>query len=275
VHAVRGAMVAVCLLTAGMGLPWPGLWAADRLLAGIASAVAFVYTSAWCLERLSRAGQAAMGALIYTGPGIGIMVTGAAGGGMLAAHVPAGTGWIAFALLAVVLTVAVWGVFAPEPRGVDPVATATATPSAPAPVSGLPLQTALLALAYGIAGLGYIVSATFLPVIARETLAGSRWSDVFWPLFGLGVTVGAVVASRLPASADQRVLLAICYFLQSLGIALPLVLPTEAGMAIGTAVLGLPFTAGFSLSLWAASALLFAGGLLYLGMVRLFPLQRS
>jgi MFS family permease len=240
-HAVRGALVAVGLLTAAMGLPAPGLWAAARFGAGVASAVGFVYTTTWCLERLTRAGQSGLGALIYAGPGIGILVGGIAGAGMLAAHVAAGVGWTAFALLALVLTAAVWRIFVPQDSAPASGA-ATHAPRQRAP-TGLPARTALLALAYGIAGLGYIISATFLPVIARATLARSSWSDFFWPLFGLGTTAGALLASRLPAAADQRTLLAGCYGVQALGIVLTLLVPTEAGLAIGTTVLGLPFTA--------------------------------
>jgi MFS family permease len=140
-----------------------------------------------------------------------------------------------------VLTASVWRIFAPDQGDAVPASPdATAAPVAP---RGLSAQTAWLALAYGLAGLGYIVTATFLPVIARETLAGSRWSDVFWPLFGLGTTAGAWLASRIRPGADARVLLAGSYFIQSLGIALTLLLPTEIGMAVGTTLLGLPFTA--------------------------------
>jgi MFS family permease len=100
-----------------------------------------------------------------------------------------------------------------------------------------------LALAYGLAGIGYIITATFLPVIARQALPGSRWLDLFWPLFGVGVMVGAVAASRLKAAGDLRLRLAACYAMQSAGVAASLVSPTLAGFAVGSVLLGLPFTA--------------------------------
>ena len=100
-----------------------------------------------------------------------------------------------------------------------------------------------LTLAYGIAGIGYIVTATFLPVIARQALPGSPWLDLFWPLFGVGVMLGALGASRLRATADLRLRLAACYAIQSVGVAASLVSPTLAGFALGSLLLGLPFTA--------------------------------
>ena len=51
-----------------------------------------------------------------------------------------------------------------------------------------------LTIAYGLAGFGYIITATFLPVIARAALPGSVWLDLFWPILGIGVAVGAVLA---------------------------------------------------------------------------------
>ncbi|RYF38535.1 MAG: YbfB/YjiJ family MFS transporter, partial [Comamonadaceae bacterium] len=100
-----------------------------------------------------------------------------------------------------------------------------------------------LTLAYGLAGFGYIITATFLPVIARLALPGSAWLDLFWPIFGLGVIAGALIASRIPTSGDLRLLLAGCYAVQAVGVAASLVSPSLAGFAIGSLLLGLPFTA--------------------------------
>jgi hypothetical protein len=39
-------------------------------------------------------------------------------------------------------------------------------------------------------------------VIARQALPGSPWLDLFWPIFGLGVILGALVASRVRSGGD-------------------------------------------------------------------------
>ncbi len=83
----------------------------------------------------------------------------------------------------------------------------------------------------------------FLPVIARQVLPGSPWLDLFWPIFGAGITGGALIASRLRTARDLRLRLAACYALQALGIATSLVYPSLAGFALGSLLLGLPFTA--------------------------------
>ena len=105
-------------------------------------------------------------------------------------------------------------------------------------------EVATLAFAYGISGFGYIVTATFLPVIARAALpADSPWLDLFWPVFGAGVIVGALLATRVRVSGDLRLVIAGAYVVQAVAIGIGVGAPTAAGFAIGSVLLGLPFTA--------------------------------
>ncbi len=238
---VRGGLAATCLLTLGMSVHFAPAWPVLRFAAGVASAVVFVYTSGWCLAQLARMEVPAMGALIYTGPGGGIMLSGLAASGMVALGWSAATGWLIFGVLAAVLTAVVWSVFRPDSAIAAAAPSAAASPSQQ--VDHGAGEIAALTVAYGLAGFGYIITATFLPVIARQALPGSHWLDLFWPLFGLGVILGALIASRLRVQTDLRLLLAGCYVIQALGVAASLVSPSLAGFAIGSLLLGLPFTA--------------------------------
>jgi len=240
---VRGGLAATAVLTLGMALQWPAAWPALRLAAGVASAFVFVYTSAWCLGQLSRLGLAAMGALIYAGPGGGIVLGGLAATIMVPMGWSAALGWLIFGVLAALLTAAVWSAFAT--RGESALAAPVVGPTV-APQQGPAhggAEVTLLALAYGLAGFGYIITATFLPVIARQSLSGSPWLDMFWPILGAGTIVGVLIASRIRGAGDLRLRLAVCYLVQALGIAASLWSPTLAGFAIGSLLLGLPFTA--------------------------------
>ena len=240
---VRAGLVATVLLTLGMALHLSAAWVVLRFAAGVASAVVFLYTSGWCLEQLARRGVPAMGALIYVGPGAGIVASGLAASALVAGGAPAAAGWLTFGVLAALLTGSVWRVF-DRRRGIaaPPVGAGAGTAGAEDARVGAG-YLGLLSLAYGIAGIGYIITATFLPVIARQALPGSHWLDLFWPLFGVGVMLGAVGASRLPAGGDLRLRLAACYAVQAAGVAASLVSPTLAGFALGSLLLGLPFTA--------------------------------
>jgi hypothetical protein len=232
--AMRLGLGLTVVLTLGMALHFPGVWTLLRLFAGIASALVFVYTSGWCLARLADAGAPQLGGVIFVGPGLGIAVSGFATTAMVAAGASASTGWTAMAILAALLTAFVW----PKVRGVVTIAP---PPIGFSQASGGAM--AMLAVAYGLAGFGYIVTATFLPVIARQTLPGSVWLDLFWPLFGLGVAAGALITIRFPAGWDRRHLLMGCYALQAIGIMLGVWWPSLAGFALGSLLVGLPFTA--------------------------------
>ncbi len=241
---VRAGLVATTLLTLGMALHLPAVWPLLRFAAGVASALVFVYTSGWCLAQLARLDAPALGGIMYAGPGAGIALSGLFASAMVALQWKAATGWLIFGVLAAVLTAAVWRTFQERGQGQGGSA-ANAVPSTPA-TSHAPAgrrQMLLLALAYGLAGFGYIITATFLPVIAREAMPGSVWIDFFWPIFGLGVVTGALLATRIPATGDFRYLLAGAYTVQALGIAASVFSPNLAGFAIGSLLLGIPFTA--------------------------------
>lgn len=240
---VRAGLIATTLLTLGMAVYLPLAWPLLRFAAGVASAVVFVYTSGWCLSQLARLGAPTLGGVIYAGPGAGIALSGLFASGMVALHWTAAAGWLIFGGLAAVMTAMVWRTFNERPLQAIGAGAATApaaaSPSAPAG----PSQMVFLTLTYGLAGFGYIITATFLPVIAREAMPGSIWIDFFWPIFGLGVFSGALLATRVPARHDFRYLLAVCYLVQALGIAASVFSPTLAGFAIGSLLLGMPFTA--------------------------------
>jgi hypothetical protein len=239
---LRAGLVATALLTLGMALPVAGAWPLLRFAAGVASAVVFVYTSGWCLAQLARRGASAMGGVMYTGPGAGIVVSGVFASGMVQWGWHAATGWAIFGVLAALLIALVWRTFGGSAGAPAPAAGAAAAVVAPDAGHGRG-EIAALAVAYGIAGFGYIVTATFLPVIARAALPGSPWLDMFWPIFGAGVMAGALLATRLRTDGDLRWLLAGSYAIQAAGIGISVWSPSLAGFALGSLMLGVPFTA--------------------------------
>ena len=327
---LRGGLVATCLLTLGMALQLPALWPWLRFAAGVASAFVFVFTSGWCLARLAERNASNLGGLMFTGPGAGIAISGVLASGMVALHWKASAGWLIFGVLACVLTAVTWRTFGmQQPVAVASKSTGNTSPNIvrPAIVSRWKIdgQMAWLAIAYGLDGLGYIITATFLPVIARQVMPGSVWLDLFWPLFGVAVTVGALLSTRIPLKGDLRYVLAAGYIMQAVGVIIAVWLPTPLGFAAGSLLLGMPFTAitffamqevrrlkphnvasytglltavfglgqiagpplaawllsrsatvgqGFNLALEIAASSLVLGALMFVGLARVYPLQR-
>ena len=240
---LRGGLVATCVLTLGMALQVPALWPWLRFAAGVASAFVFVFTSGWCLARLAERNASNLGGLMYTGPGAGIAISGVLASGMVALQWKAAAGWLIFGVLACVLTAMTWRTFGmklAKPAPTEPVSATTATA---ATSFASRWHMFWLAIAYGLDGLGYIITATFLPVIARQVMPGSVWLDLFWPLFGLAVIAGALLSTRISLKGDLRYVLAASYMMQAVGVIITVWLPTPLGFALGSLLLGLPFTA--------------------------------
>jgi len=244
---VRGGLLTTGLLTVAMAWTDMPAWPLLRFLAGVTSGVVFVYTSGWCLSQLARLGFPNMGGIIYMGPGAGIVLSGLLASGMVAWHWTAATGWLIFGLLAFVLTALVWRHLSGSDERLLPLAPRlekdAASTNDTARMGHGPLEMTLLTVAYGISGFGYIITATFLPVIARTALPSSHWLDLFWPLFGVGVMTGAWLATRIRPGGDFRLLLLGGYLIQALGIGISLWRPSLVGFALGSLLLGLPFTA--------------------------------
>ena len=244
---VRGGLLATGALTLAMAWTDMPAWPLLRFLAGVTSGVVFVFTSGWCLSQLTRLGLPSMGGFIYMGPGAGIVLSGLLASGMVAWHWTAATGWLIFGLLAFALTALVWRRLIGSDERLLPLAPRlkkdVGKAADAATIGHGPFEIFLLTVAYGIAGFGYIITATFLPVIARAALPGSHWLDLFWPLFGAGVMTGAWLATRIRPGGDFRRLLLGGYLIQALGIGVSLWSPSLVGFAVGSLLLGLPFTA--------------------------------
>lgn len=258
---VRVSLVLTVLLTLAMALPggMPA-WLVWRTIAGVVSALVMVYATAWCMQRLDELGHPTLGGLMFCGPGVGIVVTGLSVFGMVGAHWLANWGWIAFTVLGVLMLVPVWRVFGAPPPAVPARAGQVGSKDAPAPTPRLDLETWALTVAYGLAGFGYIITATFLPVIARQAIPGTVWADLFWPILGVGVAVGAFLVTRVGMHHDNRRVAMILYTVQAIGVAVAAFWPTVPGFALSSLLVGLPFTALVSFlmrearRLWGAAA---------------------
>ena len=238
---VRSGLIATAALLIGMGLLHGfSVWGVLRTAAGVMSAWVFVFASGWGARRLAETNSPMLGGVIFTGPGVGIATTGLLGG--VVGRWGSDAAWIGFGIVALALVAVIWRVFDDGAKAVPASVGMSAAPRSAAATQAARGDAGWLIALYGIAGFGYIITATFLPVIARQALPGSPWPDLFWPLFGLAVIVGALIGARAPTHWDNRLLMAIAYALQAAGVVLSVVWPTIVGFALGSLLLGLPFT---------------------------------
>jgi MFS family permease len=259
---IRWGLGMTAVLTLAMGvtmvMPFKGayagleqpLWMLLRAASGIASSWVVVFASGWCLVQLTQLRVPRLGGIIYCGPGIGILVTGLLAGGVSAIGWRTASTWTLFGLLALVLSALVWRVFNARAASATPVSEPVNAGQAHKTKAGSnrirprqKTESRILVAAYGLSGFGYIITATFLPVIARAAMPDSGLHDMFWPLFGAFVALGAWLAVFIPVHFDHRRLLGICYLMQAAGVLASVLWPTLTGFALGSILLGLPFTA--------------------------------
>jgi len=263
VRMIRWGLGLTILLTLGMGITMAApfnsllsgleqpLWMLLRAGSGVASAWVVVFASGWCLMQLTQLRAPRLGGIIYCGPGIGILVTGLLAGGVSTINWRASSTWTMFGVLAFALSVLIWRTFngMPQNAGAPPAAAGAAKHTRESALADHSAhrrhkaESRMLAFAYGLSGFGYIITATFLPVIARAAMPESRLHDLFWPLFGACVAIGAWLAVFIPVHFDHRRLLCVCYLMQAAGVLASVLSPSLGGFAIGSILLGLPFTA--------------------------------
>lgn len=215
----RVALLALALIvasTAAMG--WTGslpVWLFLRFVAGVASAWALVSTSVWCLGWLSRFERPAGPGLLYAGVGAGIALAGLYCWRAGAADVRPDALWLQLGALALAGLAAVALLM---PRGMPSTAATAPATAGPAAAGGVPWG---LVICYGLLGFGYILPATFLPVLARAVVDDPAVFGAAWPVFGAAAAVSTLFASLALSRMSRRHVLAGSHALMALGCLLP------------------------------------------------------
>jgi MFS family permease len=232
--AVFGASLALSVgTTAAMGL-WDTLaaWWVLRFVAGLASAGVMVLGSAIALDSLAQRGAARRKGIIFSGVGVGIVLSGVAVlalDGLLHAR---GL-WLALGLLSLPLAAASWrwlAASAPHPPH------AAAQPAATSPDGAALLPW--LAAAYFSVGLGYIVSGTFLVAIVEDATASSIAGTTTWIVAGVAAAASTLLWPLVAARFGEVRALIAAHALQALGIVLPVISPGLLAAYAGAVLFG-------------------------------------
>jgi MFS family permease len=227
--AIRAGLLAISVTTAAMGAvdgftPWLVL----RAAAGVASAWVLVHVSAWVLGELTPLRRPILGGVVYAGVGTGIAVAGVLCVAVMAMHASSAQAWIALGAISLLVTAAIWPALA---SGVQP----SGAKGEKTPLTRAWLK---LVLCYGAFGFGYIIPATYLPVMARESVADPALFGWAWPLLGAAAAISTLAAAPLLGKMDHRQVWAASHLVMALGVVAPLALPGLAGILIAAAGVG-------------------------------------
>ena len=235
-HAILGSLLVIALTTLAMGLTHEYVeWLAWRAVAGIASAFVLVHMSAWSMQRFASLQRPTLGGVVFAGVGIGI-----AGAGLLClALVGIGTTaaqlWSILGCLsaaALLVTVPLLRAAGASAAGVD------VPPDATAKNISFSRAERRLIFCYSAFGLGYIIPATFLPVMAREAIKDPALFGWAWPLFGMAGTIATLAAARASRPANARSSWAIAHFVMAAGCAVAALVHDFAAVLIAALAVG-------------------------------------
>lgn len=186
-----GLAVSILLLAAMPATELPALWTLLRLSAGFLSAILFVISSGITLGqgRNSRAGY------LYSGVGIGLAFTGVCVPVFDAIGGWKGT-WLGLALGGSIFGAIAWRTLAKE------AAPEPAQPGLPRPESRFTRDYAWYALlaAYGLEGIGYIITATYIVQMLGAIPELRPIANQSWVFIGLA----AIPSTYLWARFAQR-----------------------------------------------------------------------
>jgi predicted MFS family arabinose efflux permease len=229
--AIRVGLVLIAACTLAMGVEHHfTAWLILRAIPGFASALVLVAVSTWILPRLVHAERGDLSGKVFAGVGTGIMFAGVACLVMVRTGVSSDTAWIVMGITAVGVTIAIWRVLGDETTG--------GSERAAAHPPNDTVSNWLLVFCYGAFGLGYIIPATFLPVMAKQVIADAGWFAWAWPIFGAAATISTLLAAPLARRFSDRNVWITSNVAMAIGILVPIALPNLAGIAIAALCVG-------------------------------------
>lgn len=198
-----------------------------RGLAGVLSAFAMVSASLWLLEQQKQPHQAP---ILYAGVGLGIALSAE----LLVFGTQLGWQsknlWLLLGLSSLILgLVAIAGLSRARPQPAFESNLSHSYAKTPKAIS--------LIMIYALAGFGYIITATYLPLLVKQALPNIEAAHI-WAIFGLGAIPSCFFWHYLHDRLGTRVALSSNLGLQAIGVVLPMILPTAWGYLLSALLVG-------------------------------------
>src|SRR5438094_21849 len=235
--AVRAGLVTIGLATLAMGverrLP---AWIVLRFVAGLATGWVLPFASGWALERLAPFRRPRLNATVFAGFGVGIASAGLVCVTLMRVQGSSTQAWLGLGALSLAATAVVWPLFGGRE---------VASRASRAEARGRrhwDADAVRLVACYGAFGFGYIVPATFLPVMARQAINDPSVFGWAWPVFGVTAAASTFAAADLSRSLGNRGLWSLGHLVMALAVVLPGMLPGSGSIMRAPPLVGGTFT---------------------------------
>ncbi|MCM2534702.1 YbfB/YjiJ family MFS transporter [Neobacillus pocheonensis] len=229
VISLRISLMISILTTALMGLTYSNLlWYVLRFLSGVSSAFVLVLASGIVLDKLAAISKTSWSGLLYGGVGLGIFLS--------SLIIPNLNQWIGLAIVSGVLAFFVW-IWFDETSNVVEMKNKQEIFAQVPPTKWL----IWLIIAYGLEGLGYIITGTFIVSIAEKTSSFHKGATLVWMMVGLAAIPSCLIWSLLAKKWGYVKSLVLAMALQSLGIAMPAFWISKTSFIISALLFGATF----------------------------------
>ena len=206
------------------------VWLILRWLCGVCSAWTLVLVGNYYVKYLADNGRVADQGWVFSGVGAGISIAGLACLVFMVNRIGSFPSWQILGALSLLAGLVVCLIMGPEIPAVRP-----AVPRRQSQRSALDWRTIV---AYGAMGFGYIIPATYLPVMARDIAPSAMIFGWAWPLFGAAAFVSTLLAAKFHRRYSNRQIWAASQIVMAAGLLLPVVYPhiltiLSAGLSVG------------------------------------------
>ncbi len=230
----RALLLVALVGTAGMGMTDDMLiWAVLRFAAGVSAVAGLLLSSGLVLNWLRQHGRRLELGVHFGGVGLGIAVSGVLAIAMAGRLNWAGQ-WLVAGLVGVALLIPAW-IWMPRPHPIGP--HQSMVKDRPPSRRWLVLFT----LAYFCAGVGYVVSATFIVAIAAHKPALNLYGNLIWVVVGLGAIPSCPLWDRVARRTGDKTALLAAFALLFISIMLSVLTGGLAGLMLGAVLYGASF----------------------------------
>jgi len=233
--SLKISLIISIITTALMGITYSYLiWYVLRFISGVSSAFVLVLASAIVLDKLAALRKTSWSGLFYGGVGFGIFLSSLIIPRLNHLFQWEGT-WIGLAVVSGILAMFVWIWLDETPSDVKVNKQTT--------ISLVPPNKWLiwLTIAYGLEGLGYIVTGTFIVSIAEKTSYFQKDATFVWMIVGLAAIPSCLMWSLLANKWGFVKSLVLAMALQAFGMVMPAFWNSKTSFIISASLFGATF----------------------------------
>jgi len=238
-----GLLVAI-LTTIGMALSENYvLWAVMRFFAGLSSAAGLLIGSGLILNWMIRHNHRLELGIHFGGAGLGIALS-AAVAMLMMGNFDWAEQWKVFAVVGLVLAIPAW-TWLPKPDSTGLTRTGEKLLDKPPKKSWM----IVLFSSYFCAGIGYVISATFLVAIIEQQPELQGYGNMVWLVTGLAAAPACIVWDRIARKTGELMALFFAFGINIIGIIIPAFDSTLMGVLLSGFLFGATFIGIVSLML--------------------------